>query len=114
MMNFFLFVKVKMTSAKQVYKTMVNAEQFIIEKNYNHFKFSQYYTFEDIQYNELHVLEEILSYLVKNKEKDILIFTPRLKLYLISMYDCYYELEQDNYHTLNKLVKEFIEHCWAV
>ena len=102
-----------MTSAKQVYKTMADAELFITEKQYYNFRINQYYTFENIQYNDLHVLEEILTYLVKHKEKDILIFTPRLKLYLISMYDCYDELENGNYHTLNRLVKEFIEHCWV-
>jgi hypothetical protein len=92
-----------------VYELMINIEKKLEKDNIIEYGIFDESSFDIKEYS----LITILEYLLQEKEKDILMFVPKLKMYFISMYEQYHLLtNQDN--SLKELIREYITYYFNI
>jgi hypothetical protein len=86
---------------KIIYKKMIKIEENLKDLNskYLNFNFSVFLSLYDNEY-----IEDILRFIIMKKDKEILLFTPFLKILIMNLIEEYDLLEKTNYHTLNRFL----------
>jgi hypothetical protein len=85
----------------KIYKKMFSIEKLLTQYNCEDLNFT---TLSSYSFDEHENIEDILRYIISNKNKDLLLFTPRFKILITNLIDEYEEIENANFHTLNRFL----------
>lgn len=98
--------KIRKCSVKEIERIKIYKKMISIEKSLIQYKCEDlnFIVLSSFTIDEHEYIENILLYIIENKNKDLLLFTPRLKILIINLIDEYDEIENANYHALNRFL----------